>query len=176
MNTLIRFAVSCVLASISINVYALQDDSEGLSPQQTKAVNKTKGDVESDLKQFGFGPAFFVINYDREVLKDSKDVGQRGDDTITATGTKWNASVGLETHYDIPVYKTIVCTETDKIACDKPEDWKLSTAYTISPFLGIYDIENGINGLAAGFIFGVKKDRNLKKEDGREAVFNVGIG
>jgi hypothetical protein len=140
-----------------------------------------------DLKQFGFGPAFYMISYKEEVLKDTKDVTVRGDGTISASGSKYNTAIGLEVHYDISIWGNRYgrCrdpnTISTKIVNGKSEtdcgsggtNWKHSNGFLASPYIGVYDIENGINGLTAGVVFGYwKGDGNFENR----SSINFGIG
>jgi len=135
---------------------------------ETVTANEEKVKNE-DLSQFGFGPAFFVISYNKEVLKDSKDVRVRGDGTIDSSGSNYSTALGLEVHYDFsfPATQYGYYNEQGGI------DWDPTSGYTLSPFLGVYDFDNGINGLAAGVLFGYwRGDINYKNK----TALNVGLG
>lgn len=122
-----------------------------------------------DLSQFGFGPAFFVISYNKEVLKDSKDVRVRGDGAIDSSGSEYSTAIGLEVHYDFSFPKTQYGYYNESGGVD----WDPTSGYTISPFLGLYDLDNGINGLAFGVLFGYwRGDINYKNK----SALNVGLG
>ena len=100
-----------------------------------------------DLSAIGFGPAFYVIYYDDEVLQSSNDVRVRGDGTVAADGSEYDFTFSF--------------------------DEKKKTEHKLSPFLGVYDLDDGIKGIAAGFIYGYQKSR--PKSDQR-VTLNVGIG
>lgn len=129
----------------------------------------TEGESES-LNQFGFGPAFFVIAYDKEVLMDSKDVRVRGDNSISTSGSKYSTAVGLEVHYDFTLASYRCCLKADGT---EPSQWKSTSGHTLSPFLGLYDIENGINGIAAGVLYGYW--RGDGDNENRKSL-NIGLG
>lgn len=120
------------------------------------------------LSEFGFGPAFFMISYNEEVISDSGDVRLRANGTIDSTGSRFNTSIGLEVHYDFALlgkrYGTKIGEETI---------WKKSNGILITPFVGIFDIENGINGFAGGIMFGYwKGDKNFENR----SSLNMSLG
>jgi len=162
-----------VLLTMSTTSYSLvlKDTDKGLSEKQTEAKEAAGDNYDTKLQKFGFGPAFYIINYDKEVLKDAKDVTTKGDSTISTSGSKWSASIGLETHFDISIYKTLKCNNAN---CDDKANWKLTTSHIFSPFLGLYDLDNGINGITAGFVYGIKREKDTK--DSKEVTYNIGIG
>ena len=51
--------------------------------------------------------------------------------------------------------------------------WEKSRGIILSPFLGVYDIEKGINGLAAGVVFGYWKGNG---NFGERTSLNIGYG
>lgn len=135
----------------------------------TKAKEKADLKQEDNLDQFGFGPALYVIKYKKEVLNDSKDVSVKGNNTISSKGSKYATSLGLELHYDFSFNRTLKCFNE----CEDSENWNLSSGHRISPFLGFYDINSGINGIAAGLVYGYwKGDRNSENK----TTLNVGLG
>lgn len=160
-----------VLCAISFCAQAAADANEAESDESNKtSVKADEGKVSSeDLGQFGFGPAFFVISYGKEVLKDSKDVRVRSDGLIDSSGSQYSTAIGLEVHYDFsfPADQYGYPDENGNII------WEPTSGYIVSPFLGVYDFENGINGLAAGVLFGYwKGDINYKNKKS----LNVGLG
>lgn len=127
---------------------------------------------ESKLDQFGFGPAFYVIKYDEKVLADSKDVSIRGDGGIASKGSEYSTSIGLELHYDFSFNRTVKCFGSYE-ECKDVEKYELVTAHRISPFLGFFDVDDGINGIAVGLVYGyIKKN----KKDEKTVTLNTGIG
>ena len=137
---------------------------------QTLAEAQEGGDQETtDLSNFGFGPAFFMISYKEEILEDSKDVRVRGDGAIDASGSKYGTAVGLEVHYDFSLWGTRKGYKDS----NSETKWTHSNGVVLSPFLGLYDIDNGINGLAAGVLFGYwKGDENFQNR----TSLNFGLG
>jgi len=150
------------------------DDGVNLTPETelklaTAAKEQADSKVEDNLDQFGFGPALYVIKYNKEVLNDSKDVSVKGDNTISSKGSKYTTSLGLELHYDFTFWRTLKCFND----CKNTENWNLSSGHRLSPFLGFYDVSNGINGIAAGLVYGYwKGDRKSKNK----TTLNVGLG
>lgn len=131
------------------------------------AKNKLEEDdkEDGDLDQFGFAPAFFYIAYDKEVLSDSKDVRVRGDGSISAEGTRHATGVGLEVHYSFSFWGRKCCKANEKT--------NGTSAHSISPFLGLYDLDDGINGIAIGAVYGyLRGDENYQNK----TALNVGVG
>src|SRR5690606_1793878 len=128
------------------------------------------GDEKDGLNRFGFGPAFYVINYNKKVLNESKDVSIRSDIVISSSGSKYSTAIGLEVHYDFSLRPYLCCKNPDG---SRPAEWSRSSGHTISPFLGVYDIENGLNGIAAGLLYGYW--RGDGKTENRKSL-NVGLG
>ncbi|MEW8439619.1 MAG: hypothetical protein AB2689_15840 [Candidatus Thiodiazotropha taylori] len=134
------------------------------------AEENAKNEASTDLDQFGFGPALFIIKYDKEVLKDSKEVKLRGDGTISANGSEYTASLGVELHYDFSFGHKVKCYSDD---CTVSKNWNRISSHRISPYLGLFDIENGINGIAAGLIYGYTK---ADLENNNTKTLNFGVG
>jgi len=167
--------ISVLLASVVFSVKAEQSStSKPIDVKKTKENAKKTADVkaEMELDQFGFGPAFYVINYKDEVLSDSKDITIKGDNTISTKSTKYSTTMGLELHYDFSFGRTVKCFNTED-KCNDAANYELTTAHRLSPFLGLYDLDNGINGIAVGLVYGyIKKHKNDKKP----VTLNTGIG
>ncbi|VUD41963.1 hypothetical protein TDB9533_00596 [Thalassocella blandensis] len=161
------FAFIVILFSTLTSGKVLSDDQT--TQQQLTAKNKADERKESELDQFGFGPALYVIHYKEEVLEDTNDVSIRGDQTITATGTQYATSIGLELHYDFSFARTLKCFND----CDNSDNWNLSSGHRISPFLGIYDLSDGFNGIAAGLVYGYWKG---DKDESAKTTLNAGLG
>lgn len=122
--------------------------------------------ADAGLTQFGFGPAFYMIRYNDKVFKDSKDVHTRGDGTISASGTNYATSLGLEAHYNIPLVTWRCCINPSNV-------WSSSSGLILSPFVGVFDIDRGMNGLAIGLVLGYwLGDENYEKKK----YFNAGLG
>ncbi|MCP4984504.1 MAG: hypothetical protein GY928_00160, partial [Colwellia sp.] len=169
--------ISIFYLSLSFNANANPDDDTTQNESDIKEspeVAETAADqkAEEKLDQFGFGPAFYVIKYDDEVLADSKDVSVRGDGTLSTKGTDYSTSLGLELHYDFSFGRTVKCFGT-KEECKDVSKYELTTAHRLSPFLGLYDVDNGINGIAIGLVYGYIKQH---KNDKNPITLNAGIG
>lgn len=148
----------------------LETSNVKATPEEAEAV--ADEEAENNLDQFGFGPALYVIKYKDEVLSDSKDVSIRGDGTISTKGSKYSTSLGLELHYDFSFARTVKCFKT-KNECKDVKNYELTTAHRLSPFLGLYDVDNGINGLAVGLVYGYIKQH---KDDKNPVTLNTGLG
>lgn len=171
------YLLSIISISISFHVSADQgspspkiesDIKESVEVAEQAADQK----AEEKLDQFGFGPALYIIKYDDEVLADSKDVSIRGDGTVSTSGTDYSTSLGLELHYDFSFGRKLKCFGT-KEECKNVAKYQLTTAHRISPFLGIYDVDNGVNGIAVGLVYGYIKQY---KNDENPVTLNAGIG
>ncbi|MCF6194937.1 MAG: hypothetical protein L3J46_11460 [Kangiellaceae bacterium] len=170
-----------LLLSMSVASNALAEEESGyISLSKESDIKATKADAEKaadekaekKLDQFGFGPAFYIINYRDEVLSDSKDVSVRGDGAITTKGTKYSTSFGLELHYDFSFARSVRCFKTVD-QCKNVANYELTTAHRLSPFLGLFDVDNGINGIAVGLVYGYIKQH---KDDKNPVTLNTGLG
>lgn len=154
--------------------------AEGGDPDPTPDVKATVEEAavaadakeEKNLDQFGFGPALYVIKYKDEVLSDSKDVSIRGDGTISSRGSEYSTSLGFELHYDFSFHRTLKCFKTQE-KCKDVNNYELMTAHRLSPFLGFYDVKNGINGIAVGLVYGYIKQN---KDEENPVTLNTGLG
>ena len=164
--------VSLSLVTLSMSVVAQEGDQDAgstLTAQQESARSQADEKKESELDQFGFGPALYVVHYKEEVLEDAKDISTRGDGSISARGSRYSTSIGLELHYDFSFRRTLKCFHE----CEKSENWNLTSGHRISPFLGFYDLDGGLNGIAAGLVYGYwKGDRNGENR----TTLNAGLG
>jgi len=175
MNKAKLMLILVLSMTVVFSVKAENDANPPISDKkETKedAKNAAEEKSEKELDQFGFGPAFFVINYKEEVLSDSKDVVVRGDTSISTKGTNYSTSMGVELHYDFSFGRTVKCFNTEE-KCKDVANYELTTAHRISPFLGLYDLDNGINGIAIGFVYGYTKKH---KNDKNPVTLNTGIG
>lgn len=143
-----------------------------MKENSTLAKQVADENAEKELDQFGFGPALYIIKYEDEVLADSKDVSVRGDGTISAKGTEYSTSLGMELHYDFSFGRTISCFGSEEY-CSDVTNHELTTAHRLSPFLGLFDVDNGINGIAAGVVYGYIKQH---KNDKNPLTLNAGVG
>jgi len=155
---------------IAIFIYLLViSNSYSATEDLDTVLNDPNSKETLDLGKFGFGPAFFVLAYDDEILSDSKDVKVRGDGAIDASGSKYGTSLGLEVHYDFSIWGTRYGYKQD----DGKTNWTKSNGFVLSPYIGVYDIDNGIKGLSVGLVLGYwKGDKNF----GDRTSLNFGIG
>lgn len=141
----------------------------GVASTTEEAKDQAANQADSELDQFGFGPALYMIKYDEEILKDSKDVTLRGDGSISSSGSDYSVTLGLELHYDFSFGHKLKCYSN----CDNSANWNVTSSHRISPFLGLFDVDNGINGMAVGLIYGYTKGDG-KGEN--KATLNFGVG
>ncbi len=136
---------------------------------EEKAKEKATTKVDSELGKFGFGPALYLIQYDEEVLADSKDVRIRGDGSVASNGSEYSVTLGVELHYDFSFGHKLKCYRD----CKDTTNWNVTSSHRISPFIGLFDVDNGINGMAAGIIYGYTKG-DRKNEN--KTTLNFGAG
>ena len=153
-------------------------DSEEIDfgEREEKGADRREAEKEFDdfgsLLQFGFGPAFYFISYTEEVLRDSKDFSKRGDSTISTAGSKYATEMGLEVHYSFSFFeRKYLKTRFDGNGEIQRE--VRSLGHTISPFLGLYDFNNGINGVVFGILYGFWRGNDTYND---RIYFNFGIG
>lgn len=148
-------------------------ETKKLAEAEAKDLAKKEAeiDIEAKLDSFGFGPALYAIYYDSDILKDTGDVTTKGDGTIGASGSRYATSFGVELHYDISFGRSIKCYSGD---CTDKKNYKLQTGHRISPFLGFFDLDNGINGATVGLIYGYWKG-DIDSEENKTTL-NIGIG
>lgn len=147
------------------------------NPEKAKIQSPGNSDsFPENLNDFSFVPAFYLISYKDEVLQDSKDIKIRSNGKISSSGSKYSTAIGLETHYDIAFL--IRCKKDHtKLSfkngnCDSSEVTEF-TGHTISPYIGLYDFNNGINGLTVGILYGYwKADSKFDKK----SSLNIGLG
>jgi hypothetical protein len=116
--------------------------------------------------QFGFAPALFLLNYKEKVYKDSKDVRLRSDGAISGTGSKFATSLGVELHYGASTYNKAEYVPGTKTI-------KSTSGNTYSPFIGLFDIDDGINGLAFGVMYSYWRG---DKDYNKTSALNMAIG
>ena len=161
---------SCSLLNIS---YSYGGTPEAEAKAKTEAENDPS--ITNELDKIGFGPAFFIVHYDDEVIDDSKDVKLLGDGTVYSKGSNYSANLGLEVHYAFSFWHKVKCKVKVGADCTKSEDYELATGHVVAPFLGVYDVNDGINGIAAGFTYGYWRS-NLKDGGKPRTALNVGVG
>ena len=165
MNFFNRSAFVLALILFSPSSFAAASD---MTVEEAKEAAKES--KSGELTSLGFGPAFYYIKYNDKILSDSTDVRLRGDGTITASRSDQLVQFGLELHYDFSFGNKLKCK---KAGCRDPESYDLAIGHRISPFIGVFDIEDGVNGIAVGVLYGYSKgtkDAKTKKS------LNVGIG
>lgn len=123
---------------------------------------------DGGYSQFGFGPAIYFVRYNEEVVSDSKDVRVRSDGTIDFSGSAYSTPLGLEVHYAFSIPGSVY-------SYGKNDDgtWASSKGWVASPFVGIYDVDSGIDGLATGLMLGFW--RGDSKFENRSSL-NIGLG
>ena len=110
-----------------------------------------------------------MISYKDEVLEDSTNVKIRGDGSLISSGSSYGTSLGLELHYDWSLWGN----RKGYINSNGTTTWTHSNGVVLSPFVGLFDVDNGIKGMAAGVMFGYwKGDENFQN---RTSV-NIGLG
>lgn len=151
----IRQSAVLLLAIVSAQAVA-QEQPQKLD--ETKVPNAT--DLEDEtLNGLGFGPALYFIRYKDSIVEDSRDVRLRGDGTLYADQTKSNVALGAELHYKLGV--SFDNTDGSR--------WGLIG----SPYVGIFDIDDGINGIAVGGMVGAWK---IDASGKHPRALNFGIG
>ena len=136
---------------------------------KNQAQAQATAELESRLGSFGFGPALFAINYNKNVIQETEDVKLRGDGTIGAKGSKFATSFGLEIHYDFNLSASTKCFSD----CENKANYNISVGHVVSPFVGLYDLDNGIKGTAYGLLYGYwKGDRKGENK----TSLNMGVG
>ncbi len=130
------------------------------------AAEDEAGDPTKYLQGIGAGPAFYVLHYNRAVIADVRDVRLRGDGTIDASETRTSTSLGLEVHYNFGPKYTYTQSRTNHTVVGKG-------GWAISPYLGIFDVSSGVNGIALGILAGVWR---ADKDGQNKKALNAGIG
>lgn len=176
------FKVIIFLSSFPLAFHATANATDKSSAAETlkkAAIDKAKSEADekskSELSKLGFGPALYLIKYDDEVLKDSKDIALRGDGKISTSGSDYSVTLGLELHFDFSVSRTITCN----IGCEDRSNWSLTSSHRLSPFIGLFDVENGINGIAVGIIYGYTRYSDTSKTESskdNKVTLNFGVG
>ncbi len=102
--------------------------------------------VNRDMGLFGIGPAFYIIRYNEEVLSESHDASVTAEGGIDASGAQYAAELGLEVHYNLSFASGRCCLGVP-IGAGNPRE------YSVSPFLGLYDFDDGVDGIILGTKF-----------------------
>lgn len=147
-------------------------DPKSAKPEAADAAAEPAAETPSNtppstppFAQLGFAPALYAVHYRHNVLSDSKDVRLRGDGTLSASGSRLATYMGVEVHYGFSTYN---------VARRGPNNEILSTrGHTFSPFVGLFDIDSGINGIALGAMYSYwNGDAEYKKT----SAMNIGLG
>ena len=151
-------AIAMVVNAIALfsSNLAAQEVASPLDVHQPPAADPEK---DVDLNGFGFGPALYMIRYQDSVIEDPRDVRLRGDGTLYADQTKSNVVLGVEAHYNFGIGYT------------KPD--KSQWGWKASPYFGLFDVSDGINGLAAGIMLGVW---HIDAKGENPKALNIGVG
>lgn len=126
-------------------------------------------DTGDSLKGFNFAPALYFLNYNKEVLADSKNVRVRSNNTIESLGRTATSAIGLEVHFNIGLssYRTGYGPNLEEA------EWTGSWGVNASPFIGVFDVDDGIKGFVIGGMVGIwRGDKNF---DNKSAL-GVGVG
>jgi hypothetical protein len=185
--------VQCLIFTFSTSLFAVETNNNTTEPPTptesdqvtealvTKVDSGEESDILNNLGDFSFAPALFLISYDDEVLQDSKDVKIRTDGKLSASGSNYSTSIGLEVHYNLSFgekCKNSYSKKKTKLLpdmreCEEAEKYDFVSGHTLSPYVGLYDFSNGINGLTIGAVYGYwKVDSSTKKA----SSLNIGLG
>lgn len=124
-------------------------------------------DTTAFLGGVGFAPAYYILAYDRDVFETPDSVRLRSDGKLTTNGSKSASYIGLEAHWDL-TWKTTtyIGTGLGKIPTG-------SKGHGFSPYVGVFDISDSINGFSIGALYSIwKGDENYENR----TALNFGIG
>jgi hypothetical protein len=122
---------------------------EVLDTRKTSGSNITEME---GFEKFGFGPAIYLINYDEEIIDDAtSDVRINNAGQVSADTTRSATHLGLEVHY------TFWTKPTVRYKPDPAQNGKLvrdsTSGWSVSPTVGIFDLDDGISGQAYGLVY-----------------------
>jgi hypothetical protein len=143
-----------ILAFILVFPYQVNAEG-GLLTQGTNKVN-------TDMGLFGIGPAYYMIRYNEEILPEYYETTGEMNATVAASGSQYTTAVGLELHYNYSFAGDLL-----------PIDVRASHGFSASPFLGLYDFDDGIDGIIVGAMFGYWRGEGNYKF---KPSLNLGIG
>lgn len=146
-----------VLALVLIFPYQVSADGDTLT--QGRSADKEMG-------LFGVGPAYYMIRYNDEVLPEFYDSAGMVNGAVAVSGSRNATELGLELHYNYSFANGGCCPG---LTMDR------STIYgfSASPFLGLYDFDDGIDGFIVGAMFGYWRSNSNYKI---KPALNLGIG
>ena len=169
-----KISLITLLLILSTTSFGQETETGQNNDETTNGNNGVTNGEPGNLNEFGFGPALFVVNYDTNILHDSKDVRLRGDGTISTSDSGYATHLGVEVHYDFSLWaKCRRLGKKSKKMCADPEKWDSTSGHTISPYLGFFDIEDGFHGISFGVMYGFwRADNQLNNR----TALNVGLG
>lgn len=142
-----------------------QPETGEATPEPAAATPASTPASTPPFAQLGFAPALYAVHYRHNVLADSKDVRLRGDGTISASGTRFATYMGVEVHYGFSTFNVAVLGPNREVVSTR--------GHTFSPFIGLFDIDSGINGIAVGAMYSYwNGDKDYKKT----SAMNIGLG
>lgn len=140
-------------------------EAAGTTPEPAAATPPDTPASTPMFAQLGFAPALYAVHYRQNVLADSKDVRLRGDGTLSASGTRLATYMGVEVHYGFSTYNVAAVDAKGTVVSTR--------GHTFSPFIGLFDIDSGINGIAIGAMYSYwNGDKDYKKT----SALNIGLG
>ena len=143
-----------------------QDPAPAPAPAPGPAESERVSDA--DIKGLGFGPALFGITYNDRIVDNSDEVVITSDSLVKFPGSRRSIPLGFEAHWNIKIPGTVW-----RFKPKGATKWASSIGGVIGPFVGIYDVDNGINGFAVGGVVGFwRGDGNFENR----AVLNFGLG
>lgn len=123
------------------------------------------GNANREMGLFGIGPAYYMIRYNEEVLPEYYDEDGVANGNIVASGSQYTSEAGLELHYNYAF--------ASGRSLGLPIDAAARHGFSASPFLGLYDFDDGIDGIIVGVTLGYWRrggDYKIKPS------LNLGIG
>ena len=119
----------------------------------------------SEISNLGFGPALYLIRFNKDTVDN---VRVDGAGNLNADKSRMLASMGLEVHY------TFLSGPFATSYFQSKDGNKVSTSgYSISPYVGVFDLTNGINGLSTGLVFSLWRGNS---EGENKRALNMGVG
>lgn len=164
-------SIFCLLALLASWAMAAPTDAPplergvGVKVAQPPAQAASGVETQPAFAQFGFAPALYAVRYSKPVLGDSKDVRLRGDGALTAAGSRMATYMGVEVHYGASTNNKAVLDASGKVVSTR--------GHSFSPFIGLFDIDGGINGLALGAMYSYW---NGDADYVKKSALNIGVG
>jgi hypothetical protein len=123
-------------------------------------------EIGEEMGPFGIGPAFYMIRYNEEILPEYYDTAGVTEAAVVASGSQYATEVGLELHYNYAFASGRCCLGLPIVE-------GAGHGFSASPFLGLYDFDDGVDGIILGATFGYYRrggDYKIKPS------LNLGIG